>query len=69
MARADAEKVPIGLIGSPEGACLYESMGFQDAGTCLVETEGTRIEDRAMIRWPNGERKEIDLGKLVDVEV
>lgn len=70
MARADAEDVPIGVVGSPEGACLYESMGFQDVGFCVVESEGTKIEDRCMIRWPNGEKKEVaGLGELVDVKV
>ena len=53
--RSNTERVPIGLAASPDGASLYMSVGFQDLGPAVLNGDGWRIEDRAMVRWPDGE--------------
>ena len=64
--RAEMEGIPIGLIASPEGAGLYASAGFKDVGLCVLDFDGTRIADRAMIWWPDIERKDIDTNGHTD---
>ena len=52
--RGDTEGIPIGVVGSLQGARLYERMGWKDVGYCIVDFEERRLEDRAMVRWPGG---------------
>ena len=42
------------MVGSLQGARLYERMGWRDVGYCVIDFEERRLEDRAMVRWPGG---------------
>ena len=66
MSRADEEAVQMGLIASPAGRKLYESVGFQDVG--VLKIEGCPLTDSAYVRWPNGERKDIKLEEKIVTE-
>ena len=57
--RANTEGIPIALIASPHGVRLYESVGFQDVGLCVLDFDGTRIADPTMVRLPDMERKDL----------
>ena len=57
MNRADEEAVQLGLIASPAGRRLYDSVGFRDVG--VLEIEGCPITESAHIWWPSREGKDI----------
>ena len=63
--KADGEGLKVGLVASPMGEKLYESVGFRHVGWLIMGP----VEGKAMVRWPGGEEKEIQEVKVVNTNV